>query len=136
MREHGENARPSWAVQADKEGKYPPPIEVHAHTHSSAPSSAAIITIQLNCEFGDGTFLIATYGPDYVVLGSVGDHPMIQATDFSYSNSDGSGPTLLITQDWFDSGNADGPVTDLESPKAILDVIAKYFTVFCDDGAH
>lgn len=59
----------------------------------------------------------------FLLVGCDFSHPFIECNEFSYANSDGSGP------DVFTKG-------ETITPEIIIDKISEYYEEFCDDHPH
>jgi len=79
----------------------------------------------VECKYNDSpddAKFIALITPKYfIIIGVVGEHPMIETTYMSYANSDGSGPDI------FDK---------LDNPKKLAQNLIKYYHKFINDEYH
>jgi hypothetical protein len=115
------------------------PLSVHAHVHSSAPHSIAVVLLDLNGESDEGgEFLFVTEGPQALLLGCEGALALLICNEFECQNSDGSGPTLVVRQADIDAGYAQaGAVAlDKDNVEQMLATADKFFGEFCSDPSH
>jgi len=117
---------------------------IRAWVHSTAPASIGLVLVSNLCIDGerDNEVLLATAGPQFVLVAVVGAHPMLVADRIVYENSDGSGPAMIRTEEYVqmmrrhgEEEGAEGP-TNVDDPAEVFKITEKYFKAFANDQFH
>ncbi len=95
--------------------------QFHSIRYSSNETQLTVISAQYDDLPDDAQFLVLTRPNDFVILGVVGSHPMIESSHFIYCNSDGSGPNIL---------------GDMNNPQKLAHNLIFYYREFINNRYH
>lgn len=88
------------------------------YTHSDMK----IIYTYIKNKYSKNEFFIASDNTNYLITGVIEGHPFIITNDFTYGNSDGSGPSYMVEKK-YDVSN-------------IIAQLKKYYNEFCSNIYH
>lgn len=94
-------------------------------TYLSTKKSEEIKLMAISCTYKDlpnDAFFLVLIEPNYfIIVGVVGEHPMIESSTFTYVNSDGSGPKLF---------------NEMNDPRKLAESLIKFYDDFSENRYH